>query len=171
MVHRDPPCDHRLPLLRYGRLQTREASAVRLRSRGFRQRTQTMKRCGECQPHRAPLSLDLYYLRSTRSSSSAQQVNDQNHQTNNQKQVDQTAADMQTEPQKPQDQKNYENRPKHCNLLSHTRNGSHHVHMRTVSRKQMRETTTVRVAAAAAPSLKQTARRPRSATPTSYCSL
>jgi hypothetical protein len=59
--------------------------------------------CGGYQLRRSPWSLDLYYLRSTRSSSSAQQVNDQNHQANNQKQVDQTAADMQAEPQKPHD--------------------------------------------------------------------
>jgi hypothetical protein len=31
--------------------------------------------------------------------------------------VDQTAANMQAEPQKPQDQKNNKNRPKHGNLL------------------------------------------------------
>ena len=36
------------------------------------------------------------------SSSSAEQVNDQNHQAYNQEQVDQASADMQTETQKPQ---------------------------------------------------------------------
>jgi hypothetical protein len=53
---------------------------------------------------------------STCSSSSAEQVYDQNHQPHNQEQVDQASADMQTETQKPQDQKNNKNRPKHINL-------------------------------------------------------
>jgi hypothetical protein len=59
----------------------------------------------------------LHYRKSTRSASSAQQVNDQDYQTHNQEQVDQAAADMQAETQKPQDQKNNQNCPKHGNLL------------------------------------------------------
>src|SRR5579863_5220274 len=54
---------------------------------------------------------------STNSSSSAHQVNDQNHQPNNQEHVDQGSADMQTETQKPQNQENSNNCPKHGNLL------------------------------------------------------
>jgi hypothetical protein len=48
-------------------------------------------------------------------SPSAQQVNDQNHHRYNQKQVDQGPADMQTEAEQPQNQKDNENRPKHVN--------------------------------------------------------
>jgi hypothetical protein len=55
-------------------------------------------------------------LFSTCSSSSAKQVNDQNHQPHNQQQVDQASAHMQTETQKPQNHKNNKNRPKHINL-------------------------------------------------------
>jgi phage-related protein len=57
-----------------------------------------------------------YCLSSARSSSPAQEVNDQNHQSHNQQYVDQASADMQTETQKPQNQKNNKNRPKHVNL-------------------------------------------------------
>jgi hypothetical protein len=62
-------------------------------------------------------SEDLFFnqfVSSTRSS--AQQVNDQDHQAHNQEQVDQSSADMQAEPQKPQNQKNHNHRPKHIDL-------------------------------------------------------
>jgi hypothetical protein len=61
--------------------------------------------------------LDSQCPSSNRTSSSAQQVDDQNHQPHNQQQVDQTSAHMQTETQKPQNQKNNQNGPKHVTLL------------------------------------------------------
>lgn len=59
----------------------------------------------------------LYSVTSTNTSSSAQQVNDQDHQPHHQQQVDQRSADVQAETQKPQDQQNHKNCPKHGNLL------------------------------------------------------
>jgi hypothetical protein len=67
--------------------------------------------------HRAARGRDLNHLKSTNRSPSAHQVNDQNHQPHNQEQVDQGSADMQTETQKPQNQKNNKNCPKHEGLL------------------------------------------------------
>jgi hypothetical protein len=60
-----------------------------------------------------PDSCDLRYLKSNRISPSAEQVNDQDHQSHNQEQVDQAAADMQAETQEPQNHQNNENRPQH----------------------------------------------------------
>jgi hypothetical protein len=54
---------------------------------------------------------------SNRSSASGQKVNDQNRQPQNQQQVDQSSAHMQTETQKPQNQKNNKNGQKHVNFL------------------------------------------------------
>jgi hypothetical protein len=51
-------------------------------------------------------------------SSSAKEVDDQNHQPHDQEQVNQAAANMQAEPQEPQDQQNNQNCPKHGKLLS-----------------------------------------------------
>src|ERR1700683_4533038 len=48
--------------------------------------------------------------------SSAQQVHHQDHQAHNQEQVDQSSADMQAEPQEPQNQKNNHDSPKHLTL-------------------------------------------------------
>jgi hypothetical protein len=63
--------------------------------------------------------LGSYYLSSNRSSWSAQ-FNDEDRQRNNQEQVDQDSAEMQPEAQKPQNQKNNENRPNHLGAsLSH----------------------------------------------------
>jgi hypothetical protein len=56
--------------------------------------------------------LDSHYLPSNRSSRSAQ-LNDQDGQRDNQEQVDQDSTEMQTEAQKPQNQKSNEDRPKH----------------------------------------------------------
>jgi hypothetical protein len=47
------------------------------------------------------IPVKLWYSKSNRSSSSAEQVDDQDHQSHNQEQVDQTAADMEAETQKP----------------------------------------------------------------------
>jgi hypothetical protein len=51
------------------------------------------------------------------SASAAEQVNDQDYQSYNQKQMDQASPDVHTETEKPQDQQNNENCPKHVNLL------------------------------------------------------
>ena len=51
------------------------------------------------------------------SASAAEQVNDQDYQSHNQKQMDQASPDVHTETEKPQDQQNNENCPKHVNLL------------------------------------------------------
>jgi hypothetical protein len=64
-----------------------------------------------------PLSPALTNRKSIQSATSAQQVDDENYQSHNQEYVDQAPADMQTETQKPQNHKNYKNRPKHNNLL------------------------------------------------------
>jgi len=53
---------------------------------------------------------------STSRSPSAQQIDDQHHEPHNQEYVDQAATDMETETQKPQDEKNNKNCPKHGNL-------------------------------------------------------
>jgi hypothetical protein len=70
-------------------------------------------------------------MSSTSSSSSAQEVDNQNHQAHDQEQVNQTAANVQTETQKPQDQENNKDRPKHGNLLFHKRDGNLKPHART----------------------------------------
>jgi len=44
------------------------------------------------------------------------QVEDQDHHSHNQQKVDQAAADMKAESQKPHNQKNHENCPKHICL-------------------------------------------------------
>jgi hypothetical protein len=49
----------------------------------------------------APDSRDVHSLKSNRSSPSAEEVDDQDYQPHNQEQVDQTAADMEAETQKP----------------------------------------------------------------------
>jgi hypothetical protein len=49
---------------------------------------------------------------------SGHQIEDQDHQCYNEQQVDQSAADVQTEPKQPQNQKNYHYRPKHMRPLS-----------------------------------------------------
>ena len=54
---------------------------------------------------------------SNRAAPSAYQINDENHQPHNQEQVNQASTDMQAETQKPQNQKNNENCPKHVNPL------------------------------------------------------
>jgi hypothetical protein len=66
---------------------------------------------------RTVLSSDSFCPSSNRTSTSAQQVDDQNHQPYNQQQVDQTSTNVQTEAQKPQNYENNENRPKHMTLL------------------------------------------------------
>jgi len=43
----------------------------------------------------------------------AQKVNDENYKRHHKQQVDQTAGHMETEAEKPQNQKHYENCPKH----------------------------------------------------------
>jgi hypothetical protein len=53
---------------------------------------------------------------SDRGSATAQQIDDQNNQPYNQQQVDQTSAHMQTETQKPQNQKHHKNCPKHSHI-------------------------------------------------------
>ncbi len=59
----------------------------------------------------------LNHLRSTKSSPSAHQINDQNHQPHNQEQVYEGSADMQTETQNPQNQENNKTCPQHDDLL------------------------------------------------------
>jgi hypothetical protein len=55
-------------------------------------------------------------LASDGTSSSAQQVNDEDYQPHYQKQVDEASANVQTETQQPQDKQNNENCPKHVSL-------------------------------------------------------
>jgi hypothetical protein len=49
----------------------------------------------------------------SRSGTAAQQVDDQNHHSYYQQQMDQATGNVQAEAQKPQNQKHNENRPKH----------------------------------------------------------
>jgi hypothetical protein len=66
--------------------------------------------------HRCLRGQQAHLPSSNRASPSAHQVDDQNYQSYNQKQVDQASTDMQSEAQKPQNQKNDQNGPKHGDL-------------------------------------------------------
>ena len=66
-------------------------------------------------------------------SPSAHQVDDQNHEPDNQEQVDQAYADMQTKTQKPQNHKNNENSPKHIILRVECGRESRHVRVKFLS--------------------------------------
>jgi hypothetical protein len=53
------------------------------------------------------------YASSDCGSTAAHKVNDENHKRHHKQQVDQAAGHVETETEKPKNQKHYENRPKH----------------------------------------------------------
>jgi hypothetical protein len=67
----------------------------------------------------ASLLLELFpQARLDRCAATGEQVHDEDHQSDDQKEMNQPSGHMETETQKPQDQQEYENRPKHNASLS-----------------------------------------------------
>ena len=53
------------------------------------------------------------FLSSQRRASAGEQVDEQHNHGDNQQQMDQTSSHVKAEPQKPQNEENYKNRPEH----------------------------------------------------------
>jgi hypothetical protein len=66
---------------------------------------------------RSALWVLCIHILALRHAAAAYQVNDQQHQSNHQQQVNQTSGHVEAETEKPQNQKHNENCPQHFDLL------------------------------------------------------